>query len=466
MPRYSIIIPVCGNQKLTDACLDSIKENSNNFEIIIVDNGGDYRRRANEKVIENEKNLGFPVAVNQGIKAANGEIIIILNNDTIVTPDWLERLNNHFDKFDMIGPVSNAVSGPQQVLVGDLSDKEAIYIAAKTQYKENNGLSYPWHRLVFFCVAIKREVIDKIGLLDEQFSPGNFEDDDFCLRAIEAGFKLGIAQDTFIYHAGSATHKSLNLDFAGLMATNQFKFQAKWSMEKYNSLKEQNNSGIGGNLIKNKKTLALVMIVKNEEKGLERAVNSCRDFVDEIVIAVDSSSTDNTEKIAAKLATKLKILEWNDNYAEARNFAAEGVKSDWILFLDGHEFVKNSPNIQQHLNCDCDGLLTTVEMETGSQFRNPRIYKNGCKFSNAVHERIDSKKVLPYLDFIVKHDREGGQDLKSALERNAQRDEQTPRILTQELKKTRKIYTLYYIYPFFIKAALNLENRLNINGDI
>ena len=239
MPRYSIIIPVCENQKLTDACLDSIKENSNDFEIIIVDNGGDYRRRANEKVIENEKNLGFPVPVNQGIKAANGEIIIILNNDTIVTPDWLERLNNHFDKFDMIGPVSNAVSGPQQVLVGDLSDKEAIYIAAKTQYKENNGLSYPWHRLVFFCVAIKREVIDKIGLLDEQFSPGNFEDDDYCLRAIEAGFRLGIANDVYVHHFGSVTHRAENVEYERLMKRNRAIFDKKWTKEKYSELSER-----------------------------------------------------------------------------------------------------------------------------------------------------------------------------------------------------------------------------------
>jgi GT2 family glycosyltransferase len=63
----------------------------------------------------NEKNLGFPIAVNQGIRAAKGEIIIILNNDTLVTPKWLSRFEEHLKYADIVGPVSNNVSGPQKV---------------------------------------------------------------------------------------------------------------------------------------------------------------------------------------------------------------------------------------------------------------------------------------------------------------------------------------------------------------
>lgn len=225
MPKFSIIIPVCGNEELTFDCLDSIEKNSSDYEVIIIDNGSTPAWQGLSKFIRNEKNLGFPIAVNQGIKIATGEIIIILNNDTLVSPHWLERFEYHLKTFDMVGPVSNCISGSQQLPAGAYA-----FVDSKL------GQIYPWHRLVFFCVAIKKVVFDKIGLLDEQFSPGNMEDDDFCMRAIEVGFKLGIAEDIFIYHLGTATFKTQGIDYQNLLRTNLVKFQAKWPERKYDQL--------------------------------------------------------------------------------------------------------------------------------------------------------------------------------------------------------------------------------------
>ena len=61
------------------------------------------------------------------------------------------------------------------------------------------------NRLVGFCLLIKREVIDAIGLLDERFGIGCFEDDDYCLRAIAAGYRAVIAGDAFVHHYGGRT---------------------------------------------------------------------------------------------------------------------------------------------------------------------------------------------------------------------------------------------------------------------
>jgi len=182
-----------------------------------------------------------------------------------------------------------------------------------------------------------------------------------------------------------------------------------------------------------KSSLALVMIVKNEEKGLERAILSCRDFVDEIVIAVDNSSTDKTEEIAKKYATTLKHFDWQDDFSKARNFAHEGVKSDWILFLDGHEYVKAGPKLAEHLALNCDGLLCTVEMENGTQFRSPRIYRNGVQFEGQVHELPKVQNVQPYIEFLIKHDRISGQSVAAVAERSDQRDDQVPRIMGRRL---------------------------------
>lgn len=185
------------------------------------------------------------------------------------------------------------------------------------------------------------------------------------------------------------------------------------------------------------KKLALVMVVKNEEKGLEKAILSCKQYVDEIIIAIDNSSTDNTLEIAQKYATTIKRFDWRDDFAWARNFAHEGVKSDWILFLDGHEYVSKCENLDQALEFDGDGLLTVVRMESGAEFRNPRIYKNGIQFEGQVHEHQLCTKTALYSKFVIQHDRPDGQDKNSADERDKQRDEQLPRIMGERIRNDK-----------------------------
>ena len=233
----SIIIPAHNQEEYTMACIESIQVNTSDYEIIIVDNGSDekidigfYYSEMPVKMINNEENLGFPKAVNQGIEAAQGDIIVILNNDVIVTPNWAEILQWHMGNgMAMVGPVTNSISGPQQVLIDRYDDLDGLNKAAEANHEKNKGQLYFYHRLVFFCVAIKRAVIDKIGLLDEIYTPGNFEDDDYCMRAIDARFKLGIAKDCYVHHFSSVTHKALNIDYQDLIAKNKKIFTDKWA---------------------------------------------------------------------------------------------------------------------------------------------------------------------------------------------------------------------------------------------
>lgn len=435
MLKYSIIIPVCNNEELTRACLDSIKKNTRDYEIIIIDNGSKTPWQGEESIVRNNDNLGFPCAINQGIAKARGEIIVLLNNDTIVSAGWLDRLGDHLKTYDLVGPVTNKISGYQQLNMAPFDPLTDLDKIADDIYKKNTGRSIPFHRLVFFCVAIKREVFDKIGLLDERFSPGNFEDDDFCLRAIEAGFHLGIATDSFIYHAGSSTHKSLSIDHALLLRKNQLKFQEKWPSEKFAEVLKKQASLADKLSLPPKRTISLVMIAKNEAKGLERAIASARPFVDKVIVAVDRSSCDKTAEIAEKCADEVKYYDWRDDFAWARNFAHEGVDTDWLMFLDGHEFIESCPNFDYMLNSPADGLLCRVELESGSQIVNPRIYRNGLQFTGAVHELQNCKTLTVYQEFLVKHDRLGSQSEVGAFLRNQQRDDQLNRIMGEQLKK-------------------------------
>ena len=242
----SIIIPFFNQHEMTQQCVESIRANTSNYEIIFIDNGSnpsceDVPWHGQTITIRNENNLGFPKAVNQGIKKAQGDVIAILNNDLVLTPSWLKILQGHLSNgLDMVAPVTNSISGPQQVLIDQYDDLATLYKAAEGLQEKKKGQSYPYHRLVFFCVAIKREVIDKIGLLDEIYTPGNCEDDDFCMRAIEAGFKLGIAKDCYIHHFRSVTHKAMDLDYGELLAKNQKIFNEKWG-DKYKELVKKHN---------------------------------------------------------------------------------------------------------------------------------------------------------------------------------------------------------------------------------
>jgi tetratricopeptide (TPR) repeat protein len=100
---------------------------------------------------------------------------------------------------------------------------------AKKVKKQNASQLMDFPRVAFLCTLIKKEVIDKIGGLDERFSPGNFEDDDFCLRAQKAGYKAVIAKDVFIHHYGSKSFKAGGEQkYAERLEINKQKFVDKW----------------------------------------------------------------------------------------------------------------------------------------------------------------------------------------------------------------------------------------------
>ena len=206
--------------------------------------------------------------------------------------------------------------------------------------------------------------------------------------------------------------------------------------------------------------ISLVMCVKDEEKGIENAILSTISLVDRIVISVDSATTDKTKEIAKLYADELKTHEWHDNFSEMRNLAGENVKSKWILFLDGHEYLEKIGDVKSKLLLDIDGINITVKMENGSSFMYPRIYKNGLKFENAVHNAINCKTIQYEPKFVIVHDRNNAQSEASIKARETQRNRMIPKLMKEVLNKEpndqRALFNLgnWYMTKLDFKFAL------------
>lgn len=263
LPRsVDIIIPTYNNVELTKACFRSIKEHTlYPYRVIWVDNGSTDMTEA-EKELEGvnriciylPKNLGFVGAVNEGLRVSNADAVCLLNNDTEVSSRWLNKLIKtlYADKeMGIIGPLT----GPPAIFKRYDSHHNITYqqhnaiMPALPYYKNLEdfnkriesqfvGKTAPVDFVAFLCALIKREVIEKVGLLDTGFDFGMWDDCDWNMSAKAAGYQVALAWDTCIIHKGRSTFKviekkeGLNVD--ALITKNKQYLDEKWAKKRQN----------------------------------------------------------------------------------------------------------------------------------------------------------------------------------------------------------------------------------------
>ncbi|WP_020471398.1 glycosyltransferase [Zavarzinella formosa] len=359
----SVVIPVHNELNYTRLCLDSLRLVTDEpFEVIVVDNGssdgtsGYLRSLAASdgriRVITNPTNRGFAAAVNQGMIAAAGRQILLLNNDTILPTGWLRRLLSALNsdvKVGLVGPCSNNVSGEQQINV-TYDDLAGIDGFAWEWGHSNAGRLADTDRLVGFCLLTRREVIDRIGLLDEQFGLGCYEDDDFCLRARRAGFRAVIARDAFVHHFGSRTFAGGGIDLGALMRQNQRKFLSKWEEPSSRTTSSPrpvlgSETGLalragpsGGLLLEQAIILSVCLIVRDNRSTIGPCLESIRPWVDEMVV-VDTGSQDDTPAMAASLGARVFHFPWCDDFSAARNESVRHARGRWVFWMDSDDTI-------------------------------------------------------------------------------------------------------------------------------
>jgi GT2 family glycosyltransferase len=244
-PRASIVVLTHDNLAFSRMCIASILENTEypNYELLIIDNAStdgvreEAERLARDvptiRTILNDTNLGFGPGNNQGMRNATGDIIVLLNNDTMVPRGWLTRLAHHLrdPALGLIGPATNRACNEAQVELPYQTYAE-YQKAARTQGLRFAGVRTPIRMPMMFCTAFRRDVMDTVGFLDERYEVGMFEDEDYAIRVRAAGYEVAWTPEVYVHHAYHASIGKLlpTGEYMRLVQQNRQRFEEKWGI--------------------------------------------------------------------------------------------------------------------------------------------------------------------------------------------------------------------------------------------
>jgi len=264
----SVIVVAHGHLPYLRGCIRRLAAHTQEYELIVVDNGSDSEtvrfikgleeQGVASRTVINSENLGYAAGCNQGIRLSSCQHVVLLHTDCFVTPDWLLKLTRHFrhrDGFRMgaVVPVTNYANESFPVYDAELRDRFVEYkLPNKSDPDEDEVESvlnhtYPggldqfsgaieWRTpLVYsteissFCTAFSRDVFDECGFFDEAYEFRGYEDMDFYMRMREAGFEVWSARDCFVHHFGNISSDGEGFCFPEVMRRNRERFERVWA---------------------------------------------------------------------------------------------------------------------------------------------------------------------------------------------------------------------------------------------
>jgi GT2 family glycosyltransferase/glycosyltransferase involved in cell wall biosynthesis len=356
-PKVSVIIPVFNQLTLTLQCLDALRTTlttETSCEIIVIDNastdGTDVSLKTQPiRYFRNHENLGFATACNQGARAARGEFLLFLNNDTIPRPGWLQPL------------VQALATGEAQVCGARL-----LYPDGRCQHAgiafDDRGLGYhifanfpgdapavmerrPMQAVTGACLAIGKELFTELEGFDEGFRNG-FEDVDLCLRAGARGKQILYLPESVVIHyaeqsTGRKDHDLPNMQrfFSRWQGKIRCDDQELYRRFGFSSQREGDGRIIVTPLAKAAPAVSIIIPLFNQAQltrnclaALERQTPA---GLYEVIL-VDNGSTDATAELLATWNGTAAILRNPDNrgFAAACNQGARAATGRFLLFLN------------------------------------------------------------------------------------------------------------------------------------
>ena len=233
-----IVIPVHNALELLSTCVASVLKHrdTKHHRLILVDDGSDsptagfLKTTAKDQphcvLLRSNAATGFTKAANRGLRESTADVVIVLNSDTEVPSRWAEKISEvifNTPGVGIVGPLSNAASyqsiprqqpNEKERLAGQTPINElplGMTLEDVNQWLETNNDETPVRVPMVhgFCFAIRRDVINDIGVFDEEAFPQGFgEEDDYCIRAVDAGWSLAIATHAYVWHQKSGSYSS------------------------------------------------------------------------------------------------------------------------------------------------------------------------------------------------------------------------------------------------------------------
>jgi len=241
MPDATIVVVTANGLPELRLCLESIAAHTTDidFDVQVIDDGSTDGTAAllgelavagsRLTAVFNNEPRGLAAARNQGLAMARGRIVVLLSQDAVVPPDWLKNLIACLDEPEvgLAGPMTNRASNKAQVPANYRTFGEFVAFANE---RVASGLQ-DVQQLNGFCVAMRREVSERIGPLDERFDLGVFQEQDLAMRILAAGLRVVCTNDVFVHHSGRSVIGHLTQ--AGISGdhfqTVRRTFESKWS---------------------------------------------------------------------------------------------------------------------------------------------------------------------------------------------------------------------------------------------
>lgn len=422
-PKFSVCMPLFGGESFIGQTLDALEACRDLLhEVIVVDNaspdGAADIAAAKDwvKLVRNAENRGFAAASNQAYEASTGDTVLFLNSDALVTRHGLVELASALYASGSIGaaaPLTNFACNEQAVppCLTDLANLERFAEDVARREREDADSDF----LIGFCLAVKRPVLEELGAFDERFITGGAEDTELCYRLRRSGYRLAVAQRSYIHHLGSQTFAMLEgeLDVRAVVRANDLRFHRKWASDVESGFASHLSGQSADRIVfdegkrpnprrlatlAKKADISLCMIVKNEERVLGDCLASAKPFFREMLV-LDTGSKDRTIEIAEKAGASVRCAPWQDSFSLARTESMKGAKGRWIMWLDADDTLPEHCgeailNAVAGAPADVVAFVVPVrfveERGFGTSVDHVKVFRNlpGLEWEGRIHEQI------------------------------------------------------------------------------
>lgn len=247
-PLLDIVIPTYNNSSVATKCLRMLEQVApRRHRLVVVDDGSreEHRNQVAETLagldrsvhlLTHDQNKGFKEAILTAMRFSDARYVLLLNDDTVPTPDFDLKLLDVMqadDKTRAVGPVSNHPSElfqfrPELRGIEGVDSPSQLMATFEQRQLRHGTAEVPY--LTGFCLLLDREVFERVGFFNHDYEHGYFEDLEVCCRIRQLGYRLIVHEGCFVYHVGHETYKHKARAESHRIIMQNFKiYETNWS---------------------------------------------------------------------------------------------------------------------------------------------------------------------------------------------------------------------------------------------